>query len=283
MNLSPGVRNGSRMEKGPGSLRGLLSFTPRRSGRRLHVDDLRRGLGRGRARCGGWCGSLSAALQDATLEVGPDVDRELFGGDVAVDIGGGDQLDLLARDGAHDAAPDLDIVARDIALDGAGLADDQPADAHVALDGAVDLEIAAARDIALELEVRGRVAGRGRRAGAGAAARAGGAGPAGDGRSGSGGMDEPLSAREGWDGAGDLVLLNKLVSGSHEAGGVLRAAVHPHFVMQMHAGGASCGSHGADALTDADALAGKDSGGVQVGVSRLETATMIYLNGVAIP
>jgi hypothetical protein len=103
------------------------------------------------------------------------------------------------------------------------------------------------------------------------------------GRSGSGGMDEPLSARGWGDGAGDLVLLNKLVSGSHEAGGVLGAAVHPHFIVQMHARGASCGSHGADTLAERDPLAGLDSSGVQVGVARLETATMIYLNGVAIP
>jgi hypothetical protein len=96
-------------------------------------------------------------------------------------------------------------------------------------------------------------------------------------------MDEPLSARWGCDGAGDLVLLNKLVSGSHKAGGVLGAAVHPDFVMQMHAGRASCGSHGADSLTELDPLPSSDSSAVQMGVARLETATMIYLNGVAIP
>ena len=97
-------------------------------------------------------------------------------------------------------------------------------------------------------------------------------------------MAEPLSARDcGVAGAGDLVLLNKLVSGSHEAGGVLRAAVHPHFVVQVHAGGASCGSHGADTLADTNALAGQNRRGVEVGVSRFETATVIYLNGVAIP
>jgi hypothetical protein len=78
-------------------------------------------------------------------------------------------------------------------------------------------------------------------------------------------------------------LLNKLVSGSHEAGGVLGAAIHPDFVMQMHAGRSSCGSHGTDRLTELDPLPGLDSGTVQMGVARLETATMIYLNGVAIP
>jgi hypothetical protein len=53
--------------------------------------------------------------------------------------------------------------------------------------------------------------------------------------------------------------------------------------MQMHARGASGGSHGADRLTEFDPLPGSDSSGIQVGVASLETATMVYLNGVAIP
>ena len=67
-------------------------------------------------------------------------------------------------------------------------------------------------------------------------------------------MAEPLLGRGSGDGTGDLVLLNKLISGSHEAGGILGSAVHPHFVMQMHARGASGGSHGADRLTEFDPL-----------------------------
>src|SRR6478672_11793900 len=67
--------------------------------------------------------------------------------------------------------------------------------------------------------------------GAGAAGRGAAAGPPGAGR-----MAEPLLARGSGDGTGDLVLLNKLVSSSHEAGGVLRAAVHPDLVVQMNAG-----------------------------------------------
>jgi hypothetical protein len=97
-------------------------------------------------------------------------------------------------------------------------------------------------------------------------------------------MAEPVSARGcGDDGAGDLVLLNKLVSGSHKAGGVLRAAIHPHLVVQVNAGGASGRAHGADALAQRDALASLDGRGVHVGVPRLETTPVIYLDGVAIP
>src|SRR5690349_5044961 len=70
--------------------------------------------------------------------------------------------------------------------------------------------------------------------GAGRAPEAAGvaAGAPGIGRSGSGGMADPVSERG--CGAGDLVLLNKLVSGSQEAGGVLRAAVHPHLIVQVN-------------------------------------------------
>mgnify|MGYP000538845942 CR=1 FL=1 len=96
-------------------------------------------------------GRVAAALQDAALEIGADIDRQLLGGDVAVDIGGRDQLDLLAVDRADDAAANFKIVGRDIALDGAGLADDQTADADVALYRAINLQIAAARNVAFEL------------------------------------------------------------------------------------------------------------------------------------
>lgn len=104
----------------------------------------------------GRCGSrnLTAALQDAALEIGADIDRHLFGGNIAIDIGRGDELDLFAGDTADDAAADLDIVGRDIALDRTGLADDQTADTDIALDRAVNLKIASARDTAVELEVR---------------------------------------------------------------------------------------------------------------------------------
>src|SRR6218665_3359785 len=106
--------------------------------------------------------------------------------------------------------------------------------------------------------------------GAGAAAR--GAGP-GVGRAGSGGM-VGCWGRSGWAGAGALVLLNKLISCSEEAGGVLGPTVQPDLVMKVDAGGASGGSHGADALAETDRLAGLDPQGVQMGVARLETATV---------
>ena len=105
----------------------------------------------------------------------------------------------------------------------------------------------------------------------------------GDGRSGRGGIgvEEGRGAAPGV--TGRLVLLNKLVSGSEEAGGILGATVHPHFIVQMNAGGASCGPHGADALAERDLLAGLDGHGVQMGETGLETVAMVYLNGVAIP
>jgi hypothetical protein len=102
----------------------------------------------------------------------------------------------------------------------------------------------------------------------------------GDGRSGSGGIG---GAFDGRSGAGALDLLNNLFSCTDEAGGVLGSSVHPHFIVQVDAGGASGGAHGADPLAQRDALARLDGHGVQVGEAGLETATMVYLNGVAIP
>ena len=121
--------------------------------------------------------------------------------------------------------------------------------------------------------------GEGAGAGAGAAPRF----MPGDGRSGSGGIGGAFDARSGVVGAGDLVLLNNLVSCSEEAGGVLGSAIHPHFRVQVNACGASCRAHGADPLAQRNALAGLDGHGVQMGEAGLETATMVYLNGVAIP
>src|SRR5690606_20735273 len=51
----------------------------------------------------------------------------------------------------------------------------------------------------------------------------------------------------GW---GRVLALLNMVSGSHETCGVLGTAVHPHFVMQMHAGGPAGGAHAADAMAD---------------------------------
>ena len=104
-----------------------------------------------------------------------------------------------------------------------------------------------------------------------------------DGRSGSGGIGGAFDGRSGVTGAGDFVLLNNLVSCSEEARGVLGAAIHPHFVVQVNAGGASCRAHGADPLAQRDALPGLDGHGVQMGEAGLETATVVYLNGVSIP
>lgn len=58
----------------------------------------------------------------------------------------------------------------------------------------------------------------------------------GDGKSGRGGIG---GAFEGRSGVAGLALLNKGVSGSHEAGGILRTSVHPHFIVQMNAGRAT--------------------------------------------
>jgi hypothetical protein len=76
-------------------------------------------------------------------------------------------------------------------------------------------------------------------------------------------------------GAGLLVLLNKLISCSEEACGVLWSAVQPDFVMEVDAGGAARRAHPSDTLAERDRLAGLDPQGVEMGVTRLETATMV--------
>ena len=106
---------------------------------------------------GGWgwgsdC-SRSLSLGDAALKVGADVDRQLFRRDVAFQMGGGHQLDLLALDAAQNTTPHLDGVGGDASLDLAGLTNDQMGDADIALHLAVDLEIAGAGDLTLEHQV----------------------------------------------------------------------------------------------------------------------------------
>ena len=102
---------------------------------------------------------------------------------------------------------------------------------------------------------------------------------AGEGRSGSGGIGAAAGL---WADVG-LVLLNKLVSGSEKAGGILRAAVHPDLVMQVDACGTAGRPHSADTLAERNALTRPDGHGIQMSETGLETTTMVYLNGVAIP
>ena len=79
---------------------------------------------------------------DRALEVGAALDRDRLVDDVALAAGRARQADLEAAQPADDAAVDDDLLGDDLALHRRGLADDQHLGAHVALDDALDLDVA---------------------------------------------------------------------------------------------------------------------------------------------
>ena len=99
-------------------------------------------------------GALQA--QAAALEEGAGFHRQLLVGDVAVDVAGAVEPHLLGGDRAGHLAAHFDGLGVDAAFDRAAVADGDVLDADVALDGAFDLDLAAAGDVALERSCRRR-------------------------------------------------------------------------------------------------------------------------------
>jgi malic enzyme len=76
--------------------------------------------------------------------------------------------------------------------------------------------------------------------------------------------------------------LVNIVAGLYEAERVLRAAIHPHLVVEVGAGGTAGIAHCTDSLAQGDMLADADRNGREVSVTGLETVTVVDLDGVAI-
>src|SRR5580704_807066 len=86
----------------------------------------------------------------------------------------------------------------------------------------------------------------------------------------------------GWPPVGVLVGLLNIIAGLYETEGVLGAAVDPHFIVQVRAGGTSGGAHGADLLTEHHMLADLDGDGREVGIAGLEPMAMVDLDRIAV-
>ena len=82
------------------------------------------------------------------------LDRDGLVDDVALDPRGGGQADLEAPHAAHDAAVDHDVIGDDLALDRGRLADGQQMRADVALDRALDLDVAGGLEVAGHMQIR---------------------------------------------------------------------------------------------------------------------------------
>ena len=98
------------------------------------------------------------------FEMGAGFDGDGLVDDVALDPGGGGQPHLEATDAADDAAIDHDLVRDDLAPQRGAFAHGQQAGADVALDRALDLDVALGADVAGDGQVRRQHRRRGARA-----------------------------------------------------------------------------------------------------------------------
>ena len=202
-------------------------------------------------------------LQAAALEGRAGLDGQLLVGDVAVDAGGGEQPHLLGGDRADHPAAAFDRLGGDRAFDLAGLADGQARDVQVAADQAPSrCRSPSPVTSPLDADILGRSGPR-RPQGLGAPRRRQGA------------PDEP------WWIGGLLGLLN-IVACLQETVRVHGAAVDPHLVVQVGAGGAAGGAHAADALAHGHVLANADGDRRQVRVAGLEAPAVVDLDRVAV-